>query len=89
MPSTKSHYVYMLLCADNTLYTGYTTEIPRRYKMHNDGKAAKYTRCRLPVALVYYEEGESRSWGLKREEAIKRLSRKQKDALWQNLRLGS
>lgn len=75
------HCVYMLLCKDNTLYTGYTNNLERRLKLHRLGKAAKYTRGRLPVELVYVEKGNSRSWGLKREYEIKALTRSQKEAL--------
>ena len=81
IPSSKSHYVYILSCADGTLYTGYTTELIRRLAAHNEGKGAKYTRGRGPVELLYWEEGTDRSWGLKREESIKRLTRKKKEEL--------
>ncbi|RNB56184.1 GIY-YIG nuclease family protein [Brevibacillus gelatini] len=81
IPSHKSHFVYILACADGSLYTGYTTELRRRLAMHNEGKGAKYTRGRGPLALVFWEEGPDRSWGLKREEGIKRLNRKQKEEL--------
>ncbi|MGK5511147.1 GIY-YIG nuclease family protein [Brevibacillus formosus] len=81
IPSSKSHYVYILSCADGTLYTGYTTELIRRLAAHNEGKGAKYTRGRGPVELIYWEEGTDRSWGLKREESIKRLTRKKKEEL--------
>ncbi|GEC91011.1 hypothetical protein BBR01nite_33420 [Brevibacillus brevis] len=81
IPSSKSHYVYILSCADGTLYTGYTTELIRRLAAHNEGKGAKYTRGRGPVELLYWEEGADRSWGLKREESIKRLTRKKKEEL--------
>lgn len=72
------HYVYIVECRDGTLYTGYTVDVKKRVAEHNAGKAAKYTRGRTPVIIRYVEKGESRSWGLKREKAIKRLSRKQK-----------
>ena len=49
------HYAYMLRCADDTIYSGYTTDLPRRIAAHNRGVGAKYTRSRLPVKLVYYE----------------------------------
>lgn len=78
IPSHDSHFVYILRCADDTLYTGYTTNLVRRLHQHNEGKAAKYTRGRGPVQLVYMEEGSDRSWGLRREESIKRLSRQDK-----------
>lgn len=81
IPSNKSHFVYILSCADGSLYTGYTTELLRRMREHNEGKGAKYTRGRGPVELMHWEEGQDRSWGLRREEAIKRLSRKQKEEL--------
>lgn len=81
IPSHKSHFVYILRCADGTLYTGYTTELPRRIEMHNTGKGAKYTRGRGPVALLYAEEGESRSWGMRREGEIKSLTREEKEKL--------
>ncbi|TQR29992.1 GIY-YIG nuclease family protein [Brevibacillus brevis] len=81
IPSSKSHYVYILSCADGTFYTGYTTELIRRLAAHNEGKGAKYTRGRGPVELLYWEEGADRSWGLKREESIKRLTRKKKEEL--------
>ncbi|NGQ96498.1 GIY-YIG nuclease family protein [Brevibacillus sp. SYP-B805] len=81
IPSHKSHFVYILRCADGTLYTGYTTELLRRIRAHNEGKGAKYTRGRGPVELLYAEEGESRSWGQRREEEIKRLTRHEKEEL--------
>lgn len=81
IPSHKGHFVYILRCRDGSLYTGYTTELQRRLAEHNAGKGAKYTRGRRPVELVYVEEGESRSWGLRREECIKRMSRSEKERL--------
>jgi putative endonuclease len=81
IPSHKGHFVYILRCADDTLYTGYTTELVRRIQEHNEGKGAKYTRGRGPVELVYVEEAADRSLGQSREEAIKRLTRSQKEEL--------
>lgn len=81
IPSHKSHFVYILGCKDGSLYTGYTTQLRRRLDAHNGGKGAKYTRGRGPVELLYWEEGADRSWGLKREDAIKKLSRKEKEGL--------
>jgi len=72
------YYVYILECNDGTLYTGYTTDIKRRVMEHNEGKASKYTRSRLPVHCVYSEEYRDKSQALKREQAIKKLSRPQK-----------
>jgi putative endonuclease len=80
-PLPMSHFVYILWCADNTFYTGYTTNVEKRCVVHNKGKGAKYTRCRLPVCVVYSEEFESKSAALKREYQIKQLTRKQKQQL--------
>ncbi len=74
-------YVYILRCADNTLYTGWTTDLTRRVAAHNAGRGAKYTRSRLPVALVYSEEQPTQSEAMRRERALKRLSRAEKLAL--------
>ena len=79
-------FVYMLRCADGTLYTGITNDLTRRCDQHNAGTASRYTRSRLPVALVYQEIQASRSLALKRELAIKKLSRQQKELLIQGLR---
>lgn len=75
------YYVYMLKCSDNTLYTGYTNNLVNRLNTHNNGKGAKYTRYRLPVELVYFEEYNSKSEALKREYFIKKLTRKKKEIL--------
>lgn len=77
----QNNYVYILRCHDNTYYTGWTTDLLRRLKKHNDGTGAKYTRSRRPVELVYYEVFSDRSAALKREYQIKQLSRKQKEQL--------
>jgi putative endonuclease len=73
-----SVFVYIVECADKTLYTGWTTDIARRVKAHNAGRGAKYTRERGPVRLVYIEEVSDRRVALKRELAIKRMSRAKK-----------
>ena len=70
--------VYILLCSDNTLYTGWTNDMTKRIKSHNSGKASKYTRCRLPVALYHTEEFDTKQGAMSREYAIKRMSRKSK-----------
>lgn len=75
------YYTYILECKDSTLYTGYTTDLERRIRVHNDGKGAKYTKIRRPVKLVYHEIFDNKSDALKREYALKQLSRKQKLAL--------
>ena len=77
----KKHYVYMLRCADDTLYTGWTTDVERRVAVHSSGKCAKYTRARLPVELVYTEEFEDKIEAQKREYAIKQLTRAEKEYL--------
>ena len=71
-------YVYILLCQDHSLYTGWTVNLDKRLETHNKGKGAKYTRGRIPVKLVYYEEFEDKTQALKREYAIKQLKRKDK-----------
>ena len=71
----------MLRCKDDSLYTGYTDDVQRRLKVHQSGKGAKYTRARLPVELAYWEELPDRSAALRREAAIKKLSRKEKLAM--------
>ncbi|MBR0090937.1 MAG: GIY-YIG nuclease family protein [Lachnospiraceae bacterium] len=77
----KQHYVYILSCADGTLYTGYTTEPERRLAEHNEGSGAKYTRGRLPVKMVYTAAFKTRSEATKEEARIKKLTRAQKLAL--------
>ena len=72
------NYVYLLECADNTLYCGWTTDLKRRVAAHNMGSGAKYTRSRRPVRLLYYEEYEDRHDALSREWHIKRMSRNEK-----------
>lgn len=75
--------VYILRCADDTLYTGITNDLIRRCDQHNAGTASRYTRSRLPVVLVYQETQAIRSLALKRELAIKALPRRQKELLIQ------
>ena len=78
------YFVYLLRCSDGTLYTGCTNNLDRRLAAHNAGKGTKYTRSRRPVALVYWEQAADRSAALRRESAIKRLTRWQKLELIQN-----
>ncbi len=85
----KIWYVYILRCRDDTLYTGITDDISRRLAVHNSGKGAKYTRSRTPVALCYQEEAESYSAALRREYAIKQLTRREKLALIQTCNTAS
>lgn len=71
--------LYVLKCRDNTLYTGITNDLPRRISQHNNGAASRYTRSRLPVKLLFSEPCRGRSQALKKEYAMKRLSRKKKE----------
>lgn len=74
----KSWCVYILSCADGTLYTGATNDLENRLEVHNLGNGARYTRSRTPVTLIYSEACDSRSAALSREYAIKQLTRQQK-----------
>ena len=76
-----SWFVYMLRCGDQTLYTGITDDVPKRLAAHRAGKGAKYTRGRGPLEVVYLEELPDKSAALKREYAIKRLRREEKEQL--------
>ena len=76
MNQKKIKYIaYILLCSDNTLYTGWTNDIEKRVALHNSGKASKYTRGRLPVEVFYSEELSSKHEAMSRECAIKKMSR--------------
>ena len=79
-----SGWVYIVRCADGTLYTGATTDIQARIKVHNAGKGAKYTRGRLPVTLVYSEELPDYHAAQSREWHIKQMTKKEKEKLIQN-----
>lgn len=79
--NASSNYTYMLTCADGTYYTGWTTDLKKRIQAHNNGIGAKYTRTRRPVRLAYAELHATKSEAMKREAAIKKLSRKEKEAL--------
>ena len=81
----RKWYVYILQCADGTLYTGITNDLNRRLKAHNAGTASKYTRVRRPVEIVYREEVETKGDALRRELQIKAMSRRDKQALILNL----
>lgn len=76
-----AYYVYILHCRDGSLYTGSTANVERRLAVHRSGKGAKYTRSRLPVELVYQETWPDRSGALRREAAIKKLTKLEKLAL--------
>ena len=75
------NYTYILRCGDGTYYTGWTKDLKKRLEDHNLGRGAKYTRAHLPVVLVYYESFPTKEEAMKREAAIKRLSRPQKERL--------
>ena len=75
------NYVYILRCADGSLYTGWTNDLEKRVKTHNAGKGAKYTKTRLPVELVYYEEYEEKGEALSSEFSIKKLKKTAKEKL--------
>ncbi len=77
----KGWWVYMLRCSDGTLYTGSAMDVDRRAAVHNSGRGAKYTRSRLPVEVVYREACPDKSAALRREWALKQLSRAEKLAL--------
>lgn len=72
------NYTYILECKDGTYYTGWTNDLDKRIKAHNDGKGAKYTKARRPVVLAYYEQFETKEEAMSREYAIKRMTRKEK-----------
>ncbi|MEZ3116031.1 GIY-YIG nuclease family protein [Halobaculum sp. MBLA0147] len=77
----SDHYVYVLSCADDSLYTGYTTDVPRRVAEHDAGEGAKYTRGRTPVEVVHVERFDSQSAAMAREYAIKQLAADEKRRL--------
>ena len=79
----KKWYLYVLRCGDGTLYTGITTDVQARFAQHQAGKGAKYTRGRGPLVVVYTEECEDHSAALKRELAVKALSREEKERMIQ------
>ncbi len=78
---TPQWFLYILTCRDDTFYTGITTDLERRLTQHNAGSASRYTRSRKPVAMVYCETCGDRSAALKRECAVKKLTRKEKELM--------
>lgn len=79
---TRKSYTYMVQCSDGSYYTGWTHDLEERVKQHNEGKkGAKYTRSRRPVKLVYYEAFDTPQEAMSREWHIKKLTRKEKEAL--------
>ena len=77
----KQNYTYMLRCSDDTFYIGWTNDLEKRLKAHNEGKGAKYTKSRRPVELVYYEGFSTKQEAMSREFHLKQLSRKEKEQL--------
>lgn len=77
----ETWFVYILRCVDGSLYTGITNDVSRRCEQHNAGTASRYTRSRLPVSLEYQEAQATQSLALKREAAIKAMSRQEKESL--------
>ena len=75
------NYMYIVRCSDGSLYTGWTNDLEKRIKAHNEGKGAKYTKSRRPVELVYYEAFEKKEEAMSREWAIKQMSREEKKGL--------
>ena len=76
-------YVYILRCADGSLYAGSTTNLDHRLKTHNSGKGAKYTKAHLPVELVYHETFDTKEEAMRREYELKQMTKAQKEALVQ------
>ena len=79
------NYTYILKCGDGSLYTGWTNDLEKRIIAHNEGKGAKYTKSRRPVTLVYYETFETKEEAMSREYHIKRMSRREKEKLLDEL----
>lgn len=75
------NYIYLLRCADGSYYCGWTNDIQKRVKAHNEGKGGRYTASHRPVCLVYLEECASKEEAMSREWHIKQLSRPEKEAL--------
>ena len=78
---SKLYYTYILECKDGTYYTGWTNNLEKRLKDHNEGRGAKYTKARLPVSLIYYEEFQTKEEAMRREYAIKHMTRSEKENL--------
>lgn len=83
------NYTYMVRCKDNSLYVGWTNNLEKRMKAHNEGKGAKYTKPRLPVELVYFEEFGTKQEAMSREYHLKKLSHKEKEMLVENKKTGT
>ena len=86
VPHPQAHYVYMVCCANGTLYTGYTIDVERRIALHNAGKGGRYTRSHRPVSLVATWTFNSKGEALRAERALKRLPREQKLRMAEQMR---
>lgn len=75
------NYTYLVRCSDDSLYAGWTNDIEKRLKAHNDGTGAKYTKSRRPVTLAYFETFETKSEAMKREADLKKMTHQQKEKL--------
>lgn len=75
------NYTYILECKDGSYYTGWTNNLEKRIEEHNSGKGAKYTRAKRPVTLVYFETFQTKEEAMRREYAIKHMSRKEKEKI--------
>ncbi|HIJ95575.1 MAG TPA: GIY-YIG nuclease family protein [Desulfuromonadales bacterium] len=78
---SKNWFLYMILCSDDSLYTGITTDVERRFRQHADGFGAKYFRGRQPLRIVYMEDGHNRSSASSREYQIKQMTKAEKQLL--------
>ncbi|MGG7079317.1 GIY-YIG nuclease family protein [Clostridium sardiniense] len=80
------NYVYIIRCKDKSLYTGWTNNLERRFRAHQEGKGAKYTKGRGPLELVYFEEFEEKIKAMKREYEVKKMSREEKLKMIKNFK---
>ncbi len=80
------NYTYILRCGDGSLYTGWTNNLEKRLEAHNAGRGGRYTRSRLPVKLVYSESFDTKNEAMRREAAIKKLTRQEKEKLIKGIR---
>ena len=83
---SQKHYAYMVRCKDNSIYSGYAVDPYKREEVHNSGKGAKYTRARVPVNLVYFEEFEDKKDALRREREFKKYTHIEKEQLINNFK---
>ena len=81
------NYTYIARCSDGTLYTGWTNDLKKRIKDHNEGRGAKYTRSRRPIELVYFEEFYTKGEAMSRKWTIKQMPRRKKEEMIRNGRI--